>query len=34
MAGESPVMELADAERDLSGALVRTGWIHDKADSS
>ncbi len=27
MAGESPVMELAEAERDHSGALTKAGWI-------
>jgi hypothetical protein len=27
MAGESPVMELAEVERDHSGALTRAGWI-------
>jgi len=30
MAGESPVMELAEAERDHSGALTRAGWITTK----
>jgi hypothetical protein len=30
MAGQAPVMELAEAERDHSGALTRIGWMTTK----
>jgi hypothetical protein len=34
MVAESPVMELAEVERDYSGALTRAGWITTTASHS